>query len=198
MEKADNLVQLFGIQFKVYDLLIFVVLVAFVVIGLASATHWRLYRKEEKQELSRAETRLLRLPGVWLSSSMWLNYFNNLLLALSVCCSIIVVVMQAFGSSDDTVRVVLYTLTALASSLLFNFSNGKEKSMGYRDAFDYFNPICEQYEYRYLYAKHVCKDNQQRERDYTALVMARNVAEGIIRDAHQYSQAHRREPASLA
>lgn len=74
---------------------------------------------------------------------MWLLYFNNTMLALSVVCPIAIVLMASSELPGDDLHIALYTLIALACSLLVNFTHGIEKSRGCRMAFMQMNPLCE-------------------------------------------------------
>lgn len=160
-----------------------IALILVIIFGLFSATHFKLLSKEEKVRLSKNERRLLRLPDVWLSSSMWLLYINNAVMALAVVCSLIVIVIAAYDNAERSVTsIIIFTLIGLTCSFLANYTNGKEKSIAYRNAFMIMNPICEQYINRYLSSAHM--DEQMRESDFFKLIEARELAEAIIADAH--------------
>lgn len=166
-----------------------VALILVIVFGLFSATHFKLFSREEKDRLSKRERRLLRLPDVWLSSSMWLLYINNAVMALAVVCSLIVIVIAAYDNAErSVVSIIVFTLIGLTCSFLANYTNGKEKSIAYRNAFMVMNPICEQYINRYLSVDRV--SGRIRESDFQRLVEAREVAETIIADAHNPYQVH--------
>ena len=166
-----------------------IALVLVVIFGLFSATHFKLFSKNEKSRLSRSERRLLRLPDVWLSSSMWLLYINNAVMALAVVCSLIVVVIAAYDSAErNVVSIIVFTLIGLTCSFLANYTNGKEKSGAYRDAFMVMNPVCEQYISRY--SSSACGREGTRESDFLKLIEAREIAEAIIADAHSPYQNH--------
>lgn len=166
-----------------------VALILVIVFGLFSATHFKLFSREERNRLSKHERRLLRLPDVWLSSSMWLLYINNAVMALAIVCSLIVIVIAAYDNAErSVVSIIVFTLIGLTCSFLANYTNGKEKSIAYRNAFMVMNPICEQYINRYLSVD--CVSERTRESDFQRLVEAREAAETIIADAHNPYQAH--------
>lgn len=166
-----------------------VALVLVIIFGFFSATHFKLFARDEKARLSRNERRLLRLPDVWLSSSMWLLYINNAVMALAVVCSLIVIVITAYDNAEkNVVSIIVFTLVGLTCSFLANYTNGKEKSAAYRDAFMVMNPICEQYVNRYL--SDTYSIDQTRESDFLKLIEARAIAEEIIAHAHSPYQKH--------
>ncbi len=166
-----------------------VAFVLVIVFGFFSATHFKLFTRDEKARLSRNERRLLRLPDVWLSSSMWLLYINNAVMALAVVCSLIVIVIAAYDNAEENVvSIVVFTLIGLTCSFLANYTNGKEKSAAYRDAFMVMNPVCEQYINRCL--SDVYATDQARESDFLKLIEARAIAEKIIAHAHSPYQKH--------
>lgn len=177
---------LFDIEIKVYEFIFVATFALLLLIGLFSAFHLKLSWGWKKEFLTDGERSLLGLPGVWLTSSMWLNYFNNAAVALSVACSVAVVVMTAFEETTDVARTILYTLIALVCSLLINFTHSREKSEGYRKASNYMRPICEQFEYRYT-KNYKLYNSETREKDFKSLVNARVKAEEIIQKAHSYS-----------
>lgn len=72
-----------------YDLVFAICILLLLLIGVFSATHIQLFSGKRYRHLEVQEKQLLRLPGVWLSASMWLLYFNNTMLALSVVCSVV-------------------------------------------------------------------------------------------------------------
>lgn len=162
-----------------------VFLIAFLLVlifGLISATHFKFFDVRERKLFSKTERRLLRLPDVWLSSSMWLLYINNAVMALSVVCSLIVIVMVAYDGGGSPVNVIIFTMVGLTCSFLANYTNGKEKGMAYREAFTILNPICEQYQNRYSMQGEF--DPAIREQDFSKLVEARAIGEAVIEGAH--------------
>lgn len=178
--------EFYGFEFKVYELVFAAILALLLLIGFCSAFHLKRFNGRAKRLLTEGERNLLKLPGLWLTSSMWLNYLGNAVVALSVACSVAVVVMTAFEDDADVIRVILYTLISLAGSLLVNYTHSKEKSEGYREAANYFRPICEQFESRYTQYWDVY-DLKTREKDLAALIKARAEAEEIICRTHSYN-----------
>lgn len=90
-----------GIPLQIYYGAVVAVLLLLVVMGLISATHIRPFSDDEKNAFYKVELEILKLPRTWLSASMWLLYINNTVMALSVLCSLIVLVMAV---NDDIGR----------------------------------------------------------------------------------------------
>ena len=172
-----------------YDLVFAICILLLLLIGVFSATHIQLFSGKRYRRLEVQEKQLLRLPGVWLSASMWLLYFNNTMLALSVVCSVAVVLMASSELPGDDLHIALYTLIALACSLLVNFTHGVEKSQGYRMAFMRMSPLCESFIYRYG-RESSGKSFEQRERDVKALIDCRASCEQLIFECHDTKNRH--------
>lgn len=170
-----------------FEIPIIVALSSFLVIGLFSANHLRpLFFSRDSKYYTPHEKRLLRLPGVWLTASMWLLYLNNLLIALGIIGTILVLYIT-IDAPDDNVRIQLYTVLSFISSSLVNFSNSKEKSNAYRRAFEYYEPYCTKYEIRY--GKPDAKNDEERLKYLFELVDKRMVAERIIAFKHEKPKA---------
>lgn len=168
---------------KIYEVIPLAALASFAVIGLFSATHFRpLVISRDAKYYDSHEKRLLRLPGLWLTASMWLNYLNNLMVALGVIGTIIVLHLTV-QDPGDIARIQGYTVLSFACSSLANFSNGKEKSIAYRQAYIYYEPLCTRYEISYGRAG--APKDEERTRRLEELADKRMVAEEIIALKHE-------------
>lgn len=117
---------------------------------------------------------------------MWLLYLNNLLIALGIIGTILVLYITV-DAPGDNVRIQLYAVLSFISSSLVNFSNSKEKSDAYRRAFEYYEPYCTKYEIRY--GKPNAKNDEERSKYLFELVDKRIVAERIIAFKHEKPKA---------
>lgn len=183
---------------KPYDFGVMLAVLVFLVIGVVSGTHKRTFDAQECMVYSHAERKMLHLPSVWLSASLWLNYCNNVLFAIAIISSVVVVLLPVFEPERDyafDVRVVIYTLASLSCTLLNNFTHAKEKSIGYRKAHDLFVPYCELYEFSYgpkADGTFIANDNSNRKASFDVLAIKHDEAEAIIRAAHTYNANKRK------
>lgn len=166
-----------------FEVPLLVALASFLVIGIFSANHLRFFVvSRDAKYYSPQEKRLLRLPGVWLTASIWLLYFNNLLIASGIIGTIMVIFLTV-QAPHDILRIQLYTILSFVCSSLVNFSNGKEKSDAYRKAFQYYEPYCTKFEIRY--GNPNAGQDKARRKLLDKLVDKRKVAEEIIALKHE-------------